>query len=104
MFRSPTTCIAFLAIFAPLAPSALAKAPEPPETAASDCVEVTICVPTWVTELRTVKETHYRQEQRERIVTVYRPTQVKTQLESKCTKFYRVTKTDTQKITLAKPV
>jgi hypothetical protein len=104
MLRSLTTSIVFLAVFAPLAPSALAKAPEPPVVAPSDCVEITVCVPTWVTELRTVKETHYRQEQRERKVTVYQPTQVKTQLESKCTKFYRVTKTDTQVLKIAKPV
>ena len=103
MLRIPT---AFLSIAtAMLAVSAvLAKAPEPPCDAARQMVEVTICVPTWVTETRTIKETHYRKEPRERKVTKYKPTTVKVTLESKCTKFYRVKKTDTQTIKIAKPV
>jgi len=67
-------------------------------------VEKTICVPQWVEEVRTIKETCYKKELRERDVTKYRQVKKTKTLECKHTVFVKVKKPDVQKIDIAKPV
>ncbi len=84
------------------------SAPSACDNAASgdgvEYVEKTICVPQWVEEVRTVKETCYKKELRERDVTKYRQVKKTKTLECKHTVFVKVKKPDVQKIDIAKPV
>jgi hypothetical protein len=67
-------------------------------------VEKTICVPLWVMETRTIKETHYRKEPRVREIPYYKQVTVDVPLECKRTEFVRVNKVDVQKVVCMKPV
>jgi hypothetical protein len=67
-------------------------------------VEKTIYVPTWVTETRTCKETHYRQETQQRTCTTYRCEQVTKQVECPYTVWEEVEKVDEQSFEVATPV
>jgi len=67
-------------------------------------VEKTICCPTWVTETRTVKVCEYRNEQREREVTVYqRVPETKTVTRTVCD-MVPEQRTKTVSYTVCKPV
>lgn len=71
---------------------------------AVEYVEKKICVSEWVEEIRTVKETCYKKELRERDVTKYRQVKKTKTLECKHTVFVKVKKPDVQKLDIAKPV
>ena len=74
------------------------------EHCGNECVEVTAYVPTWTTETRVCTETHYRNEERTRVCTVYHKVPVKKEGVIK-TKVYVPKTIETERqIEVSKPV
>ncbi len=68
------------------------------------CVEKIVCVPEWVTEMRKVCVTQYRQEQRTVTNTVYRCVPEQHQVQRSCTIMVPETRTKTIQVAVCKPV
>ncbi len=85
--------------------TALASATALSHEKSGDCcfVEKVVCVPTWVTETRICKETHYRREERTKTCTVCKEVPVTKDVECKYTVWVRKKVPQTREIEVCTP-